>query len=356
VILPDKTGEDSLLSTVSQLPGVFVPREGSPFPPPSPESSLSDSVYEPPGLEVPNSSEEGMSDSVSGDRKSAIPAVMNSAAVEKGWDEVAKLFYDGTTPIEVYFTRFDFFVKRLLRLDPDIEDEECRMRPFIQLRDARKLPTLGLDGERYVGPETWAVRQPDENINSYDKLCAALKDRYGRHVRKTNIELIQEIDQMHPNWKKTTLKEFFSDVDTLLGTAIIKDGFVIRALNEKLPIEVKEELRRSHGVWKKMTLSSYREYCMGIYEDIHYPDPTLLGRGKGMDAEASKKELQLEKDQVAMLWRQVEELSLLNKHHIDAQKRFANSDDAKRTADQRDGAVCWNCWEKGHVASTCQPR
>jgi len=211
-----------------------------------------------------------MSDSVSGDRKSAIPAVMNSVAVEKGWDEVAKLFYDGTTPIEAYLTRFDFFVKRLLRLDPDIEDEECRMRLFIQLRDARKPPILGLDGERYVGPETWAVRQPDKKINSYDKLCAALKDRYGRHVRKTNIELIQEIDQMHPNWKK-------------------------------------------------MTLSSYREYCMGIYEDIHYPDPTLLGRGKGMDAEASKKELQLEKDQVAMLRQQVEELSLLNKHHIDAQ-------------------------------------
>jgi len=117
-----------------------------------------------------------MSDSVSGDQKSAIPAVMNSVAVEKGWDEVAKLFYDRITPIEAYLTRFDFFVKRLLRLDPDIEDEECRMRLFIQLRDARKLPTLGLDGERYVGPETWAVRQPDEKINSYDKLCAALKD------------------------------------------------------------------------------------------------------------------------------------------------------------------------------------
>jgi len=52
VILPDKTGEDSLLSTVSRLPGVFVPRERSPFPPPSPESSLSDSVYEPPGVKI----------------------------------------------------------------------------------------------------------------------------------------------------------------------------------------------------------------------------------------------------------------------------------------------------------------
>jgi hypothetical protein len=163
----------------------------------------------------------------------------------------------------------------------------------------------------------------------YDKLCTALKNRYGCHVRKTNLELIHEIDQRHPNWKKTTLKAFFSDVNTLLGLAIIEDGFVIKALNEKLPVEVKEELRRSRGAWKKMTLNSYREYCLGIYEDIHYPDPTLLGRERGIDADTSKRELQLEKDRVALLQRQVEELSLLNKHHVDAQKCFANSEDVK---------------------------
>jgi hypothetical protein len=107
-------------------------------------------------------------------------------------------------------------------------------------------------------------------------------------VRKTNLELIHEIDQMHPNWKKITLKEFFADVDALLGSAVIEDGFVIKALNEKLPAEVKEELRRSRGAWKKMTLASYREYCLSIYEDFHYPEPTLLGRGRGIDVETSK--------------------------------------------------------------------
>jgi hypothetical protein len=220
-----------------------------------------------------------MSDSVNSDRKPVIQEtdIMNSVAIQREWDDLAKVVYDGTTPIEAHLTRFDYFVKRLLRLDPDIEDEEFRMRLLIQLRDARKPPALGLDGERYVGPETWAVRQPSTNIDSYSKLCSALRDRYGCHVRKTNLELIHEIDQMHPNWKKTTLKEFFADVDALLGSAVIEDGFVIKALNEKLPAEVKEELRRSRGIWKKMTLARYREYCLGVYEDIHYPDPTLLG-------------------------------------------------------------------------------
>jgi hypothetical protein len=268
------------------------------------------------------------------------PGIMNSVAIQRDWDDLAELQYDGTTPIEGHLTRFDYCVKRLLRLDPDIEDEEFRTRLLMQLRDARKPPALGLDGERYVGPETWAVKQPSSSIDSYGKLCTALRDRYGCHVRKTNLELIHEFDQMHPNWRKTTLKEFFADVDALLGSAVIEDGFVIKALNEKLSAEVKEELRRSRGVWKKMTLTRYREYCLGVYEDIHYPDPTLLGRGRGMDADTSKREPQVEKDKVAQLQRPVEELSLLNKHHIDAQKHFANSEDAKRPSKQRDDAIC----------------
>jgi len=299
-----------------------------------------------------------MSDSVDSDRKPVMqePDIMSSVAIQQEWNDLAKLLYDGTTPIEAYLMRFDYFTKRLLPLDPSIEDDEFRMRLFIQLRDARKPRALGLDGERYVGPETRAVRQPSTNIDSYGKLCTTLKDLYGCHVRKTNLELIHEINQRYPNWKKTTLKEFFADVDTLLGSAIFEDGFVIKTLNEKLPVEVKEELRRSRGAWKKMTLASYREYSLSIYEDIHYADPTLLGRGRGMDTDTSKRELQLEKDRVALLQRQVEKLSLLNRHHVDVQKCFANSEDAKRPPKQRDEAICWNCWEPVHVANTCQPR
>jgi len=70
-----------------------------------------------------------------------------------------------------------------------------------------------------------------------------------------------------------------------------------------------------------------------------------------MDTDASKRELQLEKDTVTLLQRQVEKLSLLNRHHVDAQKSFANSEDVKRPPKRRDEAICWNCWEPGHVAN-----
>jgi len=158
---------------------------------------------------------------------------------------------------------------------------------------------------------------------------------------------------MHPNWKKTTLKEFFADVDKLLGTATIEDGFVIKVLNKKLPVEVKEDLRRSQGAWKKMSLAQYREYCLGIYEDIHHPEPTLLSHGLSADETAKCERKHLE--EIASLRRQLEESRLLDKHHIDAQKRFANSNEVKWPMKGRNEALCWNCWDRGHVATSCQP-
>jgi hypothetical protein len=281
---------------------------------------------------------------------------MSDREIQSVREQLLKLSYDGTTPVQAYLNKFNFCACRLRYLDPDLEDEELRMWMYIQLQNAKKPPAVGLDGERYVGPETWVVRQPDADIDTYEKLSSALKQQYKGREKKTSQEVIREIEQMHPNWKKITLKEFFASVDELFGSVTIEEWLVIRSINEKLPAEVKEELRRTRGAWKQWSFTQYREFCLNTYKDIHHPDPTLLGRGRSMDADTSKQELQVEKDKVTLLQRQVEELNLLNKHHIDAQKRFANSDDAKCPPRQRDEATCWNCWETGHVANTCQPR
>jgi len=170
---------------------------------------------------------------------------MNQAAMDHEWNVLSKLSYDGTSPVQVYLDRFNHHMRQIKRIDPDVEDEDLRMTIHGQLRNAKKPPLLGLDGERYMGLETWLGRQPSVDINTYEKLSTALKERYGGSKGKMSLEVVLEIDQMHPNWKKTTLKEFFADVDELLGTTTIEDGFVIKALYEKVPIEVKEELRRS---------------------------------------------------------------------------------------------------------------
>jgi hypothetical protein len=67
---------------------------------------------------------------------------------------------------------------------------------------------------------------------------------------------------------------------------------------------------------------------LNTYEDLHHPDPTLLGRGLVVDTETAKRE-QKHLEEIASLKRQLEESRLLDKHHIDAQKCFANSDEAK---------------------------
>jgi len=176
--------------------------------------------------------------------------VMSQAALDREWNALSKLSYDGTSPVQVYLDRFNHHMRRIKKMDPNVEDEDLRMTMHGQLRNAKKPPPLGLDGERYMSPETWLGRQLSRDINTYEKLSTALKERYGGSKEKSNLEVVLEIDQMHPNWKKTSLKEFFTDVDKLLGTTTIEDGFVIKALNEKLPVEVKEELRRSRGAWK----------------------------------------------------------------------------------------------------------
>jgi len=358
VITPSKNGEDSLLSVVSRLPGAFLPREGNSSREATPEkgdilSSSQESCED--HCKYHSDTLSDKSNTKTEEFKATMQKsdTMNQAAMDREWNALSKLSYDGTSPVQVYLDRFNHHMRRIKRMDPDVEDDDLRMTMHGQLRNAKKPPTLGPDGERYMGPETWLGRQPSVDINTYEKLSAALKERYGGSKEKTSLEVVLEIDQMYPNWKKTTLKEFFADVDELLGTTTIEDGFVIKALNEKLPIEVKEDLRRSRGAWKRMSLAKYREYCLGIYEDIHHPEPTLLSRGLSADETAKRERKHVE--EIASLRRQLEESRLLDKHHIDAQKRFANSDEAKRPMKGRNEALCWNCWDRGHVATSCQP-
>lgn len=80
-----------------------------------------------------------------------------------------------------------------------------------------------------------------------------------------------------------------------------------------------------------MSLAEYREYCLDIYKDIH------LGRGaiaeessrRSTGADESARQDRKVADEFAALKRRLAESELLNKHHVDAQKRFLSSDDAK---------------------------
>ena len=120
-------------------------------------------------------------------------------------------------------------------------------------------------------------------------------------------------------------------------------------MNAEGPASTRDR-RLSRGACKKMTFSEYQDYCLEIHEDPHYPVPTFTGKLSA--DESSRRERKLA-DKVVALERQLAEQSLQNKYHVDAQKKFANSNDAKRPGKWQ--ALCWNCLERGHFANQCSP-
>jgi hypothetical protein len=209
-------------------------------------------VVESPSTVTDIISDTGVNMSDTNEREEKVHTVYNShgpgrARLDREWDRLSKLSYDGTTSVKLYLKKFDHYVQLIESLDPDVPEKDILIQLIEQLINAKKPPTLGLDGERYEGPETWLGKQPDSNVDTYEKLKSALMERYGGHEKKSSLDVIQEIDRVHPNWKKTTLKEFFTDIQGIIGSMKVEDSFVIKFLNEKLPIKIKEELRRSRG-------------------------------------------------------------------------------------------------------------
>ncbi|KAF8532915.1 hypothetical protein BDD12DRAFT_810598, partial [Trichophaea hybrida] len=84
---------------------------------------------------------------------------------------------------------------------------------------------------------------------------------------------------------------------------------------------------------------------------------SILRRREDMDIEKSAKMHRKLADKCARLEREFEEQRQLTNHNLEAQKRWANSNDAKRNKpinEESNGSFrCWNCWELGHSTSAC---
>jgi hypothetical protein len=199
--------------------------------------------------------------------------MMSRTPLQREWERLLKLFYDGTFPVERYLHRFDYRVKRIKQLDPDVLDGEIVWTMYSQLVNAERLPALGLDGEQYEGPETWLERQAENDIDEYEKLKSALRERYGE--KKSSLDVLKELGDLQPNWNFITLKEFFNQVQDIVGTTRVEDGFIITVVNSKLPEDLKYQLRRMHFRWMHLKFSEYRIHCEDIYDDMQYSDDSL---------------------------------------------------------------------------------
>jgi len=72
---------------------------------------------------------------------------MSQASLDREWNALLKLSYDGTSPVQVYLNCFNHHMRRIMRMDPDVEDEDLRMTKHGQHQNAKKPPPLDLDGE-----------------------------------------------------------------------------------------------------------------------------------------------------------------------------------------------------------------
>ena len=159
MITPSKNSEDSLLSVVSQLPGAFLPQEGNSTREATPEvgdilSSSQESHED--HCQYRSDTLSDMSNTKAEEFKATKKQsdMISQAAMDCKWNSLSKLSYDGTSPVQVYLDRFNHHMRWIKKMDPDVEDEDLRMTMYGQLRNAKKPPPLGLDGERYM------VRKP----------------------------------------------------------------------------------------------------------------------------------------------------------------------------------------------------
>ena len=137
---------------------------------------------------------------------------------------------------------------------------------------------------------------------------------------ETSIEVILEIGRLYPNWKKTTLTQFFDEVKKCIGTTSVESTKGCPRKSEKSFVD--------GGAWKRMTLPEYREFCLDVYEVANYGVPSLT---TGYVNREAAEHLRLMEEEQLMLSRQLAEVKKLNAQREEARRHQA----ARRREAQR---------------------
>jgi hypothetical protein len=86
--------------------------------------------------------------------------------------------YQGTSDITRFLRKFDGLRTRILALNPNYDDFLIETTLVACLQDAPTPPSVGVDGEPYISPATWYEKQPDANVDTYDKLKEKLESKF----------------------------------------------------------------------------------------------------------------------------------------------------------------------------------
>jgi hypothetical protein len=164
---------------------------------------------------------------------------------------------------------------------------------------------------------------------------------------------------------KVTVKEFAEACEDTIGSLELDELWRMEMFMQKMPTKIQEEFQRqgNRPKWRSKTWTQLRDALIEADEEIRNPDP-IFNRRESRDIphvkdadEFAKRERRIA-DELAKVKRErdqfKEEVNVLR----EGSKRWANSEDAQRPTRPRGSGspLCWNCWERGHLADSCTPR
>jgi hypothetical protein len=271
--------------------------------------------------------------------------------------------YDGTSDISWFIRSFEGLRTLILELNPNYNDFLIETTLRVCLQDAKPPPSVGIDGESYIGPATWYTKQPVGDVDSYAKLKQKLESKF-KAKTENGSKIVSRLAQLERGDR--TAKEFLVEFNETLGTVEIYDFTLIDLFTKQMPREVTKRLLTSCPDFRDKTFGEVKDLCVKIDHAVRNPDPLENGSSKKSshgDSKApedhAKKRIE---DELAKARRQIAEKDEQISHLLKGSKRWTSSTDALRQDESRprgdfrprSSIVCWNCWKPGHSAFDCR--
>jgi hypothetical protein len=201
----------------------------------------------------------------------------NAAQISTYLKFMMSMKYDGTSDITSFFRRFDGFRTRILALDPNYDDFLIETTLAACLQDAPTPPSVGVDGEPYIGPATWYEKQPDADVDTYDKLKEKLESKFKAKAENMS-KIISRLAQLERGDK--TVKEFAYEFDRVRGTAEVHDYTLIDIFTKQMPQTVVKRLLISCPDFREKTYEEVKNLCIKLDHAVRNPDPLEIGLKK----------------------------------------------------------------------------
>ncbi|KAF8535746.1 hypothetical protein BDD12DRAFT_808326 [Trichophaea hybrida] len=249
--------------------------------------------------------------------------------------------YKGTTPVEGFLKKFELARNQLMAANPQTTPDNFLLCLSAALHDPINPPAKGRDWMAFVGPSTWLDEQEPTEVDTYDRLKAKLEIKFTPTI-KTSIQIINKIQTIKYSPDKTVEKPI-SEIDKIMG---------------RTRLEKAKKLTDSDPEGRDLELRDLKKKLIAYDAAHRNPDP-ILRCSENMDIEKSAKMYRELTDKCAKLERELQEQRQLTNLNLEAQKRWANSDDAKKKdhkpikGESNRSFRCWNCWELGHSTSAC---